>query len=616
MCDLSALINDQRQLLNLLVKYQSRFVVKHSAEKTHGYVSALAQRIDDIFNRFEAQHETIVEHVRDNSINSSEVPYLNDDFYLDFSETYFTFKGMLIDSFPDRSVSHSPMASTFVAPHGRSDTTIISESKLPKISIPKFSGEYIEWIPFRDIYFSLVHQNDSLNKIQKFYYLRSTLEGEAANLIKNISATEANYDSAWKILESRYHNKRMLVGNLISKLFNIPKSEGDFQSIKTLLDSAQECISSLQNLDINTKTWDPLLIHLLVQKLDIQSRRDWEQSLKSSTEIPQLSELFLFLERTFRTLESIAGETTNSPKNFPPRTDKYQNSSQTKKATFHSGLITKPDLPICVFCEKNHNLTKCYKFLALPRTSKINFLNDKNICFNCFIVGHNHDNCTSIFRCATCQQPHHTVIHPEDPVSPIPNPPTQVTSHSAQSFSSVLLYTIRLNVNTSRGRFQLRALLDPGSQGSLISEQTVEKLALTKTRSNCRVVGIGNHHGDVSKFTVELNLVPRNENFGFSCTALVLPTISSYAPDPSSQQISLPEIARNNLADPWFYNSDPIDLILGSDICSEIKLAGQSFIHKGLFFQNTCFGWVFSGSSIHFTYTFTFIHINFSSMDN
>ena len=39
-------------------------------------------------------------------------------------------------------------------------------------SLPKFSGEYIEWIPFRDIYSSGVHNNDSLTKVQKFYYIR------------------------------------------------------------------------------------------------------------------------------------------------------------------------------------------------------------------------------------------------------------------------------------------------------------------------------------------------------------------------------------------------------------------------------------------------------------
>lgn len=87
--------------------------------------------------------------------------------------------------------SHLHLASTFFAPHYRSDPTIGLETKFPKISVPKLSGEYMEWIQFRDIYCALVHQNNCSNKIQKFYYLKGTLIGEAANLIKAISATEA-----------------------------------------------------------------------------------------------------------------------------------------------------------------------------------------------------------------------------------------------------------------------------------------------------------------------------------------------------------------------------------------------------------------------------------------
>lgn len=160
---------------------------------------------------------------------------------------------------------------------GHADISASVDAKLPKISLPKFSGEYMEWISFQDIYVSLVHCNPSLSKIQKFYYLKGTLSGEAASLIKTISATEANYYSAWSILKTRYHNKRMILDSLAKKLFNIQKSDGTFQTIKTLLDTTQECVTSLKMLGIDTSTWDPLLIHIIGQKLDLQTRRDWEQ---------------------------------------------------------------------------------------------------------------------------------------------------------------------------------------------------------------------------------------------------------------------------------------------------------------------------------------------------
>ena len=65
---------------------------------------------------------------------------------------------------------NGPLSSTCVPTSGRPDITVNCDAKLPKISMPKFSGEYMEWIPFRDIYSSLVHNNDSLTKVQKFYY--------------------------------------------------------------------------------------------------------------------------------------------------------------------------------------------------------------------------------------------------------------------------------------------------------------------------------------------------------------------------------------------------------------------------------------------------------------
>lgn len=139
MSDLSNFIKDQRDLLQLLSIYESRFEAKNSEEKTHGYINALTQRVEDIFSRFDTQHESIVRLIHDASLCVNDVPYISEEVYFEFSEKYLTFKGKLIDSMSVHSVANSPMASTFVAQNNRSDTIIASDSKLPKISLPKFS---------------------------------------------------------------------------------------------------------------------------------------------------------------------------------------------------------------------------------------------------------------------------------------------------------------------------------------------------------------------------------------------------------------------------------------------------------------------------------------------
>lgn len=115
-------------------------------------------------------------------------------------------------------------------------------------------------------------------------------------------ASEAIYDLAWSALDKRYHNKRKIADTILRKLLNIPKSNGSCDSIKTLLDSTRNCLALLTTLGIDCSNWGPLLIHITVSKLDLQTCKEWEQSLKAATEIPQISDLYNFLETTFRTL--------------------------------------------------------------------------------------------------------------------------------------------------------------------------------------------------------------------------------------------------------------------------------------------------------------------------
>lgn len=54
----------------------------------------------------------------------------------------------------------------------RSDNNMPKSSivKLAAINIPVFSGDYKEWSAFSDMFMALVHFNDSLSPVQKFFY--------------------------------------------------------------------------------------------------------------------------------------------------------------------------------------------------------------------------------------------------------------------------------------------------------------------------------------------------------------------------------------------------------------------------------------------------------------
>jgi hypothetical protein len=58
-----------------------------------------------------------------------------------------------------------------------------SNLKLPTIKLPIFTNNVVEFRHFFDTFNSLVVNNDSLDNIQRYYYLLSVVSGEAHKLI-------------------------------------------------------------------------------------------------------------------------------------------------------------------------------------------------------------------------------------------------------------------------------------------------------------------------------------------------------------------------------------------------------------------------------------------------
>lgn len=180
-----------------------------------------------------------------------------------------------------------------------------SPIKLQPISLPTYSGSYHNWLEFRNLFKSLVHQNAALDNIQKFHYLRSSLEGSAAQVIKSLEFTNENYPVAWDLLCQRYDNKRLLIDNHVKSLFNIePLIKESSYKIRQLIDTFSKHLRSLQSLDQPTDKWDTLLIFMITSKLDPVTSREWE-NYRSKSDIPSLDDLQTFLKARADLLETI-----------------------------------------------------------------------------------------------------------------------------------------------------------------------------------------------------------------------------------------------------------------------------------------------------------------------
>lgn len=556
---------------------------------------------------------------------------------------FFSLKSQLIDQLFETSSAQSPslQSSTFAVPNiSRNET--LTQARLPKIDLPQFSGDYLAWISFKDMFVSLVHNNLTLSGVQKFYFLKGSCKGTPLDIVNEYPASDSSYALAWDALNHRYHNKRKIADTLFKRLFSIPSSDGSSESIQTILDTTRNSIALLNTLNISTTGWDAILVYVTVNKLDSQTLKEWEQSLKASTEIPTIKDLLNFLETTFRTLETISDQVAPSTTGF--RTTKphqQQNRSGNNTRRFVHSTTTNTDID-CPCCNKRHLLYKCFKFTALPSSAKRQFLNTKKICRNCLNVGHFSYNCRLSTRCQICDQDHHTIVHneyhtPSSSANDCSNPQSQsllssnttTTEHTDTVAANitcnsgnmkckikpqVLLATVRVVIKMPHGNFVLRAILDQCAQATFITYKAAEALELKFKRTYAQISGVGGNEPYITKKYVEFTLYSNTEsNFEMHCKAFVLPKITSYQPLPVDEN-SLPNLQNYILADHCFLQTGEIDILLGGDVYGDIVLRGQEKFAGSLFLQLTHFGWTVSGPTSAISYG-NDINVNICSLD-
>lgn len=120
--------------------------------------------------------------------------------------------------------------------------------RLPKLSFPTFDGDILKWQSFWDTFESTIHFNTSLTDVQKFNYLRSQTEGEAASTIEGFALTNANYARALELLKERFGQKHKIISCTMQALLNIPAPSNTLHSLRKFYDRMENHIRSLESL--------------------------------------------------------------------------------------------------------------------------------------------------------------------------------------------------------------------------------------------------------------------------------------------------------------------------------------------------------------------------------
>ena len=232
----------------------------------------------------------------------------------------------------------------------------------------------------------------SLTDSQKLFYLKGLLTGEAARLLTSVNVTDANYSVARDILKTRYENRRAIVRGHISKIINAASvSKQDSNSLRALWQGVDEQRRALAALGLQSEEMDIFTIHLLVNKLDTESRRQWELE-HPGTDIQTYNQMRDSLTTRCRALEAAQGnKILQNPQgiDFGKATSKLQIPSHKRSQSY----LTTHRHSSCPKCKENHALYSCEQFRRLNVADRRKFVQDVKLCFNCLRSGHMVKDC-------------------------------------------------------------------------------------------------------------------------------------------------------------------------------------------------------------------------------
>ena len=464
------------------------------------------------------------------------------------------------------------------------ETPLMANVNLPRIEIPRFDGNLLNWQPFWEQFQAAVHDKPQLGEVEKLTYLRDALKGgPAMYVISGLTQTAESYGEAIQCLKDRYDRPRVTHHEHVRSILQAPVMKvRNGKELRRLHDVCNQHIRALKlagQLDIET-----FLTIALELKLDEATRLKWMEYSNDSKTTPPHEELLKFLDSQAQHHESVSSE-------------------RKPQTTTHRSYAAVVEDSCAVCGRENHPLAGCSQFQRMTREERWDIVKREARCKNCLKVGHRASRCRAPPMCKRCNKYHHALLHieaefKEEDTENVDRDVTYVAP--SKGGEEVLLMTCRVKVITPDGTVtQARALLDSAASTSLITERFANKLRLPRRHSNRHIKGVGGVNVR-SKGAVKFKVAGvRGSGKQIEVDASILPQVTADLPTiPVCPVTRWKHLSDLELADPGYGVPAQVDILLGGKVFSKAVLHGRRFGPSGAPSAfKTCFGWVLNGEA-------------------
>jgi hypothetical protein len=446
----------------------------------------------------------------------------------------------------------------------------LDKTKLPNLTIPKFSGKEEDWIRFKNRFLTAMEPHN-LSKSELALRLIDQCTGEANDLIDHMTTTtidESTFDTLMEIFDQRYGGQYIEDNAALKLLDKIPPI------LKLNSMELKKLFESMTSINIYYRRTNPDVL------VDINSLV--MRSVKQKFAPKHLS---AFLEHCFS-----RGEDANfhsllkfvSAKLEIARQCEKESLSSTRQATIRGGVYTvqeydsddshpkdegREDILMavsqlrtelarversagltgnygkagslvssekCPVCSKLHQLFKCPVFLAKSVRNRHATVKQTGYCFHCLNSKHRVKDCTFrkdvLCQMDGCVRYHHPLLHADSTLRmcQYEDRDSECSDFGPESFlyiagrNTFSLQTIVCNLQVGRKQVPIIAMLDNGSQTTYIDENVAKDLALPLSKAFTRTIKVANERKSVECAHANLQLSDISCLSTFSVKALTL----------------------------------------------------------------------------------------------
>lgn len=292
----------------------------------------------------------------------------------------------------------------------------------------KYDGDLSKWQGFHDAFKAAVHDDDLIAPTFKLQFLKSSLEGRAAREFGEWPGGNDNYYLAWEWLKTQnqqdYTTSKTILWRLMSFVKMDRASGGAIQKLCTI---TQGVIRQLQAMRFPVKHYDMIIVHVVHDKLDPETSKDWELARKSET--PTIKELTDFLQLRARALmysqiSEKKPQHENKKRAFNGKEHHYENKrakNGSPNATQSNNESNKKSTnDKCTVCKEEHYVTQCTKFKRMPLRDRKIKVRELKLCYNCLSQHHQVRDCKA-GECHRCKVKHNSLLCNENPYNKISN---------------------------------------------------------------------------------------------------------------------------------------------------------------------------------------------------